>query len=557
MRAVAARNVRRTAPPSGKPVRRRFARRLAALALGASVGLAAASVCSAAPTGISYVGELRAENGVLYTGMVAAEASIFDAASGGAAVWGPADLGDVMVNQGLFSVVLGGQGGAGLDTALMNHDNLWIGLTLDGVPLEPRQRLHATPYARVAAHAQNIGTIAADQVASLTDLAEHPTAAHAAETAPENPVAGQLWLDTAENKVYVWSAGQWLPVSVAGLEPGDLPFDGLNDVSNGTLSNEFFDVQASWGGGPAAIPDNNAAGINATIAVDEGSQARLYALEFSVVLQVSVVSQIKLVLQPPVSTGVNPIVLFDSTLAPQGGNPTDVTMVFNPNTHPSLAALIDKGPAGQWILNVSDDEFTVVSGVEIAKLQSFDMLYDVLRSDEVLMSGDFHVMGDQSIGGDLTLGGSVQADGGLNVTGPIHGKHIMWSGGCTNSGSAGGWNPYCTDGLDFSTIDGYLDVNPNGTFTVLKPGFYNVNYFGIQGQASGWYYSQVVVNGTYRHHGHNRGYGNHQDLFIDFTWKYNEGDQFYVQILNGGEYAFHSWNAQGAHSRLQVTFLGE
>jgi subtilisin-like proprotein convertase family protein len=518
----------------GHPFWRRTLRHASAALL-----LLAATPALSAPTSIAYSGELRAENGVLYTGQVAVKASLFGVASGGSAIYGPQDLGNVMVSQGLFNVMIGGAGAPSLDPALMQSDNLWLELTVNDVPMAPRQRLHSVPFARVAQSAQSVGSIPANQVASKADLAAHPSTAMPSAMAPANPVAGQLWLDTDENKVYVWANGQWRAVSVAGLEPQDLPGDGLNDVSNNTLSNEFFDVLAPWTGGPTIIPDNNPAGINATVTVAEGGQAKLYGLQISTKIEVSVVSQIQIILQPPVSTGVNPIVLFDGTLSPQGGQPTDITMTWDPASKPELAALINKGPAGQWILNVSDDQFTVVQGVTIGRVKNFDILYDVLRSDEVLMQGDMTVNGQ------------------LNVSGPIHGKHIMWSGGCTNHGTGGGFVKYCTDGLDFNSAQGYLSVNPNGDFTVLKAGYYRINWFGICGQAVGWFHTQVVVNGSHRHYGHQRGYGNHQDMFIDLTWKMNVGDVFHVNSFNAGQFAYHAWSPGGAHSRLQVHFLGE
>lgn len=533
----------------------------AAVMLAASIG--AISLATAAPSGISYVGELRADNGVLYSGPVAVSAALFGDATGGEPVWGPQDLGTVAVSQGLFTATIGGAGAPSLDTALMADDSLWLEIWIDGVALEPRQGLRSVPYARVAANAQMVGGTPAGEIATITDLNTKAPVATSQADAPMDPAPGQLWHDTDDGKLYMWTMGAWQPVSAAGLTPEELPFDGLNDVSNGTMSNEFFDVLATWGGDPTIIPDNNLAGINATISLDEGSQARLYGVQFNASIEIAVASQIKIVLQPPVGLGMAPIPLFEETVLPNiNGTAQVVDFAWTVDNTPELANLLDMGPAGDWILNVSDTQFTVVPPTEIGTLNSFEILYDVLRSDEILMNGDLQVQGDASVGGDLNLGGSINSNGSLNVSGPVVAKHIAFSGGCTSHGAASGYTTYCLNGVDYNTGEGYFDVNPNGVITIEKAGFYNLNFFAITGNGGSgtWAHVRITLNGQNLHFGHERYYGSHQDNFANFDWRYEAGDQINVDVNGSGGYAFHLWNPLGSgsrHSYLQFKFLGE
>lgn len=463
---------------------------------------ALAMTATAAPSAISYSGELRADNGVLYTGEINVTAALHNTSAGDDLVWGPQDLGSIAVSQGLFQAIIGGGGVPSLDPALMENDNIWLELTIDGVALSPRQRLRSVPFARVAANAQNVAGTPANQIATLTDLDEFPVAAFSSETAPADPVMGQFWLDTSDGTVFVWSAGAWVPISAAGLDPSDLPDDGLNAVSNGTLSNQFFDVTAAWDSGPIAVPDNDAAGVTANILVEEGSQAKLYDLTVSATMELEVVSQIQVILTPPTGTGVNPIVLFDEVIAPQPGEaPLEVAFNFTLATTPEFSQLLDKLPAGQWSLTVSDDALTVVTPpLVVGALTGFQLQYDVLRSDEVGMQGDLIVFGNTTVGGNINLTGDLTSDTPIDVNVPVRDKYIMYKGFCGSSLSSGsGFQPYCLSGTEFNNAENYISVNQgNGEITISQDGVYTIRFHSLMGgggaNTSGDCY--LYLNGT-------------------------------------------------------------
>ena len=65
-----------------------------------------------------------------------------------------------------------------------------------------------------------------------------------------------------------------------------------------------------------------------------------------------------------------------------------------------------------------------------------------------------------------------------------------------------------------------------------------------------------MVNGTSRHFGHEHSHGTWTDSSMDVTWPMKAGDTFWVEYSNPGNYAYHSGNPHGAHSRLRVTYMG-
>ena len=129
----------------------------------------------------------------------------------------------------------------------------------------------------------------------------------------------------------------------------------------------------------------------------------------------------------------------------------------------------------------------------------------------------------------------------------------MWSGYCSSHGQASGWNKYCTNVTEWDTLSPKASINSDGTFTANEAGYYRVNVFAIS-QSTGWAYVALYVNGSYRYHGHEYVHGTWSDSFMDTTWPMEAGDTFDVRIHRPNTYAYHSSNANGAHSRLQVEY---
>lgn len=155
-------------------------------------------------------------------------------------------------------------------------------------------------------------------------------------------------------------------------------------------------------------------------------------------------------------------------------------------------------------------------------------------------------------------------DGDVHITGSLTGVSaspstpIIWSGGSTSHGTGStDWITYGSDGVDFNTATGYISTDGSGVFTVQTAGFYRINVWMIWLSTS-VYNSQIVKNDVSIHFVQQIGTGGWLDVSMDVTWQFDEGDQFWVRCneTTGAGYAFHAWNAQGQHSRLQITYVG-
>lgn len=135
---------------------------------------------------------------------------------------------------------------------------------------------------------------------------------------------------------------------------------------------------------------------------------------------------------------------------------------------------------------------------------------------------------------------------------------VIWSGYCLHDKiSSTSWEKYCTDAEDFNTSQSYLSINPDGTFTVLIPGYYRINYYATW--RGSYVYSHVMVNGVeVQLH---RDYEGNRDTVaphhIDLTWPMNVGDTFSVEVFSQGIGFYAGKDTYGQQSsRLQVSFVG-
>lgn len=114
-----------------------------------------ATVAIAIPNEIQYQGKLTDAVGVGMNGDFEMSFRIFDAPTGGAALWtevheAPAD--EVTVTKGLFDVLLGSITPIALDFSV----DYWLEITVEGIVLLPRVKLSSSPYAYRAAIADSV-----------------------------------------------------------------------------------------------------------------------------------------------------------------------------------------------------------------------------------------------------------------------------------------------------------------------------------------------------------------------------------------------------------------
>merc|ERR1712146_206813 len=69
-------------------------------------------------------------------------------------------------------------------------------------------------------------------------------------------------------------------------------------------------------------------------------------------------------------------------------------------------------------------------------------------------------------------------------------------------------------------------------FRVLKSGWYRVQMWYIGTRH--WNHAGLWLDNRHIHHGHEYTNGHWFDQFIDVTWKFNRGSNFWVQIYGTG-----------------------
>lgn len=136
-------------------------------------------------------------------------------------------------------------------------------------------------------------------------------------------------------------------------------------------------------------------------------------------------------------------------------------------------------------------------------------------------------------------------------------QFIGWSGGCPRTLSAAGWNKYCAEGTDFHTAEGYLDVAPDGTFTILQPGFYHLR-LSASTQVSSLAFVRMLQGGTAVQIGSASANNALDDLRLEIAWPFQAGEKVLIEVFNSTANVTGTgpWSPTGAYSRMQMIYLG-
>jgi hypothetical protein len=135
----------------------------------------------AVPLQIHYQGLLTHASGVPYvssTGVISVSVSLYQSPTATTPVWGPIEFAEVDVDNGLFSVLIDGNVPSGnlggspstLDTFLDSPSGMWLSLSVNGVPMTPRQAVVAVPYAVRAGDSERVGGIEAADLLTVDDV---------------------------------------------------------------------------------------------------------------------------------------------------------------------------------------------------------------------------------------------------------------------------------------------------------------------------------------------------------------------------------------------------
>jgi subtilisin-like proprotein convertase family protein len=178
---------------------------------------------------------------------------------------------------------------------------------------------------------------------------------------------------------------------VQGGSAGSLPPDGIDEISNNLIFNQFTDVIASPKQ-PIDIPDNNPIGASDTIVVPDIGTAQ--KLSVSLTLVNSDISKVKIYLYDPNNTEY---VLYDKS----GKTGDGIITSYPDNTKPvsgDLTTWVGKNPKGNWIIKVVDSSF--FNNVNDGQIQKWSVTIQTLSNKKIQVKGDLIVDGNLTVNGN-------------------------------------------------------------------------------------------------------------------------------------------------------------
>ncbi len=190
------------------------------------------------------------------------------------------------------------------------------------------------------------------------------------------------------------------------IEVKNLPADGIDEISNGMIFNQFNDTFSGATG--TKIPDQNPIGISDTIVYpDIGLSQKL-----TVTLDVSNsdISGLTISLFDP--AGV------EYVLYKKGATGTAVKTSYPAPTAPvsgDLATWIGKNPKGKWILKVVDTAF--LNNTVDGAINSWSITSQTLSSKKIAVAGNMLVSGNATVTGDVT---------GANISTSRGYRQVVW-----------------------------------------------------------------------------------------------------------------------------------
>jgi len=419
--------------------------------------LALAPVAEAeVPGTLAVYGTIGSAGGGAPSGKYVATFSIYGAASGGQAAW-TEGLTPITVNGGRFSTILGAKKPL-TATLLASLKEAWLGVAVDLNKEQPRVRLHTVAYALQAQSAAGLacsGCVTAQHLAPgaiSADKVGFTFAGAKTKGGPANSAldlqctgcvsVGELKIDgdldlggnalKAKTAVVGNLSAQSISASsfagdgskltgiktpsgacsakghvVKGINPdgslqcvpgggaSGLPPDGIDEISNNLIFNQFVDSAKSKA--PVPIPDNNPIGTSDVIDFPDVGLAQKLTVHLEV--ENSNLSAVELTLYDPANQKY--------VLLPKGvGKGTKLVTSYPAPSKPAsgdLTAWIGKNPKGKWRLKVTDEAF---------KNNQFDGAIKSWRIDIQTLSSK-----KIQIKGDLIVDGSVQGSKGFQIVG--------------------------------------------------------------------------------------------------------------------------------------------
>jgi subtilisin-like proprotein convertase family protein len=260
---------------------------------------------------------------------------------------------------------------------------------------------------------------------------------------------------------------------VQGGSAGSLPPDGIDEISNNLIFNQFTDVIASPKQ-PINIPDNNPIGASDTIVVPDIGTAQ--KLSVSLTLVNSDISKVKIYLYDPNNTEY---VLYDKS----GKTGDGIITSYPDNTKPvsgDLTTWVGKNPKGNWIIKVVDSSF--FNNVNDGQIQKWSVTIQTLSNKKIQVKGDLIVDGNLTVSGANPLAAV-----------PVY-RWAVWTTYDPATGWFAGDNPALFGGVNASSwSDGSaIAANMTADKDVLRALFNNVKRVNSKNSlvyADFWYHN--------------------------------------------------------------------
>jgi subtilisin-like proprotein convertase family protein len=249
------------------------------------------------------------------------------------------------------------------------------------------------------------------------------------------------------------------------IDPKNLPPDGIDEVSNGLIANQFLDATA--GSPNVAIKDNNPVGVADTLVFPDIGVAQ--GLTVSVDISNSDLSTLRVSVFDPASVehvlcgGVD----GQGKPYPACGKAGDALKTSFPaptaTASGDLTSWVGKNPKGNWILKVVDLGF-LNNGTD-GKITSWSVGIQTLSSKKVQIKGNLIVQSSAQVGNDTTPCTAANAGAIRFVGKSFEGcTGMAWMKFVGPDGSSGA--NQASAGVDCKSIKAAVPSSPDGVYWI-------------------------------------------------------------------------------------------
>ena len=226
-------------------------------------------------------------------------------------------------------------------------------------------------------------------------------------------------------------------ICVAGVEPSALPADGIDEISNNLLHNQFQNEDCLQG--EVLIKDHNPIGVSASLTFGDYGLAQ--KLDVLVDLKNSDLSSVTIKLFDPDNAEY---ILWD-----KNSNVNTLSGVWpgsNQTVKGDLSTWVNKNPAGKWQLQVIDGGYS--NGEYDGSVSKFCVKIQTLSNQKIEVQGHL-LVGNDKAQQKLVVNGDVEIKGNISVSGkswysafPPGSRPVLY--GWFEDGTHGNWIYYET-----------------------------------------------------------------------------------------------------------------